>query len=129
VGNKRARNFYIKDGFIELKKKNLKPIEDINIYVPGRTARYQDPDSLAYQAEIAELEELEPLSADRLRVLRNYFFARKGYKFKSEDLFKFYSRCIWYLPHEGKTSEEIFALMDEKTKRRIEELIQLEKAK
>jgi len=129
VGNKRRRNFYVKNGFIELKKRNLKPIEDVNIYVPGRTARYQDPDSLAYQAEIAELEELEPLSADRLRVLRNYFFARKGYKFKSEDLFKFYSRCIWYLPHEGKTSEEIFALMDEKTKRRIEELIQLEKAK
>lgn len=42
--------------------------------------------------------EMDNLSKAELRILRNYFFARHGYQFKSADLSALFGRFSWYMP-------------------------------
>jgi len=41
------------------------------------------------------------LSKENLRLLRNEFFARKGYLFNDENLLTYFSRAAWYQPKYG----------------------------
>lgn len=50
-------------------------------------------DDLLYNATEGELNKL---SKDKLRLLRNAFFARQGYRFKSVDLQAFFEQFDWY---------------------------------
>lgn len=42
--------------------------------------------------------DLASLSKSELRILRNMIYAKHGYKFKSQDLFDFFSKFEWYKP-------------------------------
>lgn len=125
-GKRKGNDFYIREGYIELKENDFTPENDINVYIPGRIVDFMDVESVAYQAEVATQDELESLDTNRLRTLRNYFYAREGYKFKSNDLLKFYSNYIWYIPIVDLTSEEIYDSMSTNTKNRIEMIRGLE---
>lgn len=48
--------------------------------------RYADYNDVAYK------------SPDELRIMRNYIFARHGYKFKSQDLQEYFAGFSWYTP-------------------------------
>jgi hypothetical protein len=50
-------------------------------------------DELLYEAS---KEELSKLSGNKLRLLRNAFFARLGYSFESKDLQEFFMQFEWY---------------------------------
>ncbi len=43
-------------------------------------------------------EDIKSLNKKELRILRNYFYARFFYKFKSKDLTDFFSQYSWYKP-------------------------------
>lgn len=46
-----------------------------------------------------EPDEFEDFTNEELRLLKNYFFARKGYQFKSRDLTDYFSKFNWYMPN------------------------------
>jgi hypothetical protein len=60
----------------------------------------QDGQTIAW-LEFSE-EQLAHLSLQELRLLRNHFYARHGYIFKSEDLKKYFSKFDWYAPRLAK---------------------------
>lgn len=43
-------------------------------------------------------DDIRGLSGSKLRIMRNYIFARHGYKFKSSDLQKYFAQYSWYEP-------------------------------
>jgi hypothetical protein len=43
----------------------------------------------------------------RLRIMRNYLYARHGLPFKSKDLTAYFGQFIWYDPIEGLTAEQV----------------------
>ena len=43
-------------------------------------------------------DDVEGKSAEELRLMRNYIFARRGYIFESEDLKEYFERFSWYVP-------------------------------
>ena len=43
-------------------------------------------------------DDLVKLSARELKIVRNYFFAVRGYGFKTKMLRDFYSQFFWYKP-------------------------------
>ncbi|MDA3952429.1 MAG: YARHG domain-containing protein [Bacteroidales bacterium] len=75
-------------------------------------------------------EELNKLTKENLRLLRNAFFARLGYKFKSEDLQNFFGQFDWYNNSEDKLklSNEDIIIPDE-DKDRIDIILEIENSK
>ena len=51
---------------------------------------------------------IDQLTSDELRLLRNEIFARKGYRFKSEDLQNYFEKFPWYVP--STTDTEVLKL-------------------
>lgn len=49
-------------------------------------------------------------SGSELRIMRNYIYARHGYKFKSADLRKFFSQYSWYQPRYSDVSSQLSAI-------------------
>lgn len=43
-------------------------------------------------------EDVSNLNYNQLRILRNFYFARKGHRFKSQDLSNFFNQYSWYKP-------------------------------
>lgn len=43
-------------------------------------------------------DDVKDKSAEELRLMRNYIFARRGYIFESEDLKEYFKRFSWYVP-------------------------------
>lgn len=65
-------------------------------------------------------------SKSELRIIRNELFAYHGYKFKSEDLFKHFSKKSWYNP-SSISAEEISDELTDIEKYNIELIRKLEK--
>jgi hypothetical protein len=58
--------------------------------------------SLPILSEIKLSEEaLEGLNQHELKILRNQVFANHGYKFKNDELKKYFSSCLWYAERES----------------------------
>ena len=57
--------------------------------------RYVTPDDLNWR------------SIDSLRILRNWIFARHGYKFKSQDLIQYFSQYPWYTPRFDNVNSQL----------------------
>ncbi|MCK5169229.1 MAG: YARHG domain-containing protein [Bacteroidales bacterium] len=78
----------------------------------------------------ASKENLGKLTRDELRLLRNAFFARLGYKFKSEDLQNFFGQFDWYNNSEDKLklpNEKI--IIPDEDKKRIDLIQEVENSK
>lgn len=52
----------------------------------------------------ASYNDLAGKSKSELRIMRNYIYARHGYKFKSKDLQQYFSRYSWYYPRYSDVS-------------------------
>ena len=81
----------------------------------------------------ASEKELSNLSKQELRILRNAFYARLGYIFKSKDLIDFFSQFSWYnqliesnIFFEITNSNIVASIVDQK---RIELIQNIEKSK
>lgn len=57
-----------------------------------------------YWLDEASEQDLNRLSKDELRLLRNAVFARKGWQFQSDDLNDFFNQFDWYQEKKGKYS-------------------------
>lgn len=87
-------------------------------------------DSLMFYAS---KEELQKLSKSQLRMLRNAFYAREGYDFKSADLQEFFGQFDWYektLERRkafGLTNDDIY--IPPADKERIDLILEIENSK
>ncbi|MFP4026110.1 MAG: YARHG domain-containing protein [Thiohalospira sp.] len=85
---------------------------------------------LLYNASETELSKLDK---DKLRLLRNAFFARQGYQFKSDDLQEFFGQFEWY--NQLLKSYKVLEITNEdvvispKDKERVELMMKLENSK
>lgn len=52
-------------------------------------------------------DDLRYKSGSDLRIMRNYIFARHGYKFKSKDLQDFFAQYSWYVPRYSDVSSSL----------------------
>lgn len=71
-----------------------------------------------------ELKKIESLDKEELRILRNYYFAKYGYKFKSEDLTEYFKKNLNY--YEPK-SDNVNDRLTELDKFLIQYILELEK--
>lgn len=64
--------------------------------------------SLPVLSEIKLSEEaLVSLNQHQLKILRNQVFANHGYKFRSDELKKYFSSCLWYTEREGFSTKSL----------------------
>jgi hypothetical protein len=68
-----------------------------------------------------EVESLVDFTKDELRILRNYIYARYGYKFSSPDLVNFFSKFRWYKATENNVDNQLTEV-DKKNIRFIQEI-------
>ena len=109
----------------------LPRVLDVNL--PNKDKQFSGTfitDELLYNAT---KEELKKLSSEKLRILRNAFFARQGYDFNSDDLKKFFGQFEWY--NQLLESNEFFEISNEdvvispKDKERVELILEIESSK
>ena len=87
-------------------------------------------DELLYKTDD---EKLKQFDKNKLRLIRNAFFARQGYKFKSNDLQEFFGQFDWYnqLLKSYKvleiTNEDI--IISPKDKERVDLILEIENSK
>jgi len=87
-------------------------------------------DELLYKTDD---EKLKQFDKNKLRLIRNAFFARQGYKFKSDDLQEFFGQFDWYnqLLKSYKvleiTNEDI--IISPKDKERVDLILEIENSK
>ena len=111
---------------------NRYEVEDV-INMPNREKPFTGTfitDDLLYNAS---KQELSKLTKSELRILRNAFFARFGYNFKSKDLQEFFGKFDWYneLVDSNKTFELTNAdlVVSPKDYERIKLIKEIEKIK
>lgn len=119
------------------------PQKDDRVLCPDKKKRYfnlpnsQKPFTNTFITEDllykATENELNKLNKEKLRLLRNAFFARQGYKFKSDDLQEFFGQFEWYnqLLKSYKvleiTNEDI--VISPKDKERVDLIMKIENKK
>lgn len=104
IGLNNAMEVIDSKGIFESKNANLKgrgSNELITEVAPlhkkkATPAGLPDYDWLSYS--YVSTNDLKYKSGSDLRIMRNYIFARHGYKFKSKDLQDFFSQYSWYEP-------------------------------
>jgi hypothetical protein len=72
-----------------------------------------------------DLKFLNDLSAEMLRLERNYLFARYGYIFKSADLAEYFKQFAWYNPTVSN-ADQIVATLNEDDKALLDAIKQME---
>jgi hypothetical protein len=113
--------FYQKSGHIYFSKKHFRPIDDlkVNIYpkikfigqyakqgecnktigiVPFQYSPFFDYDNYDSTSIKRALDEL---TYEEIRIVKNVYFAIRGYKFKSQDLREYFDNFIWYIPDDS----------------------------
>lgn len=121
------RKGYVKDNQREI----LPRVLQVNL--PNHQKQFPNTfitDELLYEASETELNNL---TKEELRKLRNAFYARRGYKFKSSDLKEFFSQFEWY--NQLLESNKFFEIPNEdvvislKDKERVELILEIENNK
>ncbi len=70
--------------------------------------------------------DLEPLTIDELRALRNCIYAMHGYAFRDEELRSYYERFPWYVADPNMTN--IASELSPKEQRLIAQIVALERS-
>lgn len=100
-------NFWIRNGYIEFKKKNFRPKGELYIYRILSFMTTEGSDFLAstvydgYHDLSVDCDEWfgdEYITAAQARILKNLPFAYRGYVFKSKDLQEVFNKAPWYIP-------------------------------
>lgn len=127
VGTGRQQNaqFYIDHGHISYHATGFVPQDELSFsYYPGKIDMYTH--YLMYDADKSELMQMDKTE---LRILRNTFFALKGYAFKDEELRTHFSDYVWYIANPSLTSEGIYNQYPETTRQRIDLIRLVEQSK
>ncbi|MEZ5307865.1 MAG: YARHG domain-containing protein [Pyrinomonadaceae bacterium] len=122
----RVRMVHLNSGYITFQAKNFRPDRDITFAEPnwpaGWIGKWCIKGSNCVDSEALEeitpyfrlnpwegttKEDLAQLSEQDLRLIRNFYYAVRGYQFKSDDLKSFYTKFFWYKPVEGLAAESI----------------------
>jgi hypothetical protein len=133
-----VRMVRILSGILEISVKNYKPTDFLDFGVLLGYSFFDlliDKDRVSRSIIIA-LSQLtlninkkyEPefdLTNDDLLILRNAVYAQNGYKFKNENLLKYFNRFDWYMPDPNLTLDKI--VLTEKEKKFIAEIIEKSK--
>jgi hypothetical protein len=103
---------FIEKGSLSFKANNYSPNEDIYLEVvtPGVALRKEiiitDPEISAQMlifGDISKQEQaLKKMNAKDLSLLRNAIFAWNGYRFKTEDITKYFSKFGWYIARDDE---------------------------
>lgn len=127
IGKNEKFEFYIRDGYLEFYAIDYIPTQDISIYVYNSFCdRSSKEHQHMYNADESVLQELDKST---LRILRNNFFATKGYKFQSEELLNHYQQYVWYIPDEDILSEDIYSNFSPEIQQRISLIQKIEDSK
>ena len=129
------RMVYIKNGYISLKATDFTPETDLyfGIYHPYIWLDLMDekrnsegiPDFLRYyDFENYNPDDLEVLTNEELRFIRNFIYAKKGYRFNNPDLLALFSRFSWYIPDPNLTDPTPLLTVAEK--QLMEDIISIE---
>jgi hypothetical protein len=92
INNNKKLKAYFNPGGLSTHIKNFKP--DYDLYIDIIRAFPEDIDFLYTRLN----RSIETSTNDELRIMKNSIFAFKGYNFKSEDLFEYFSQYAWYFP-------------------------------
>lgn len=119
-------------GYVKDNQREILP-RVLHVNLPNHQKQFPNTfitDELLYEASEKELNKF---AKEELRRLRNVFYARRGYKFKSNDLKEFFSQFEWYnqLLESNKyfeiTNEDV--VITEKDKARAELIREIENKK
>jgi hypothetical protein len=117
-GSSSIRMVYIKQGYLQARIKNFKPLSDLLImeYLPWIETRYwtpktEDNDFLGLNEIFYNRDStghlLSRLSDARLRLYKNLNYARSGYVFKDSWLKQQFSKYFWYIPDPSFKAENV----------------------
>lgn len=109
----------IKEGKLEYHKSHFKPDNDLSLDVRHPLSEYGincNEFHDMYQSDEYAFENMPP---ERLSILRNTFYAEKGFLFKDPKLSGYFNKMIWYWPEQDKSVEEIFNSFTEEEKQQV----------
>jgi len=112
---------HLNDGYLLLKEKDFRPTRDIFLaeydwgswYFKMCKTEGTCPDEnesggvYHYFRVKPEIESPYDLTVDNLKIVRNFAYAIRGYKFKDKTLANFYSLFFWYKPKAALRMDEI----------------------
>ncbi len=87
---------YLKSGVLELVRDNYEVARDLMIQIYNPLDHVEPLKSMYWR--VYNGKGLEQYTQEDLRIARNTLFALHGYRFRSEDLFRHFSRYFWYDP-------------------------------
>lgn len=122
----RVRMVHLNNGYLRFKAKNFSPDNDLffaeynwpagwtNAWC-GAGKKCDGPDQLERAARFFNLapwyepsdEDFSELTANDIRIVRNYFYAVRGLPFRDPELRRFYAQFFWYKPIEGLSPAEV----------------------
>lgn len=123
LDNDGVNRVFLKSGLIQCNVQNFEPQSDLCIHFDPL---HQDLLPITTGTELLQtgaiinmfyfdpienkdllISDFESLSDDEIQLLINYFYARKGYDFKTESIKKDFMKCIWYIPDPNLKMEDI----------------------
>ncbi|MDP4176020.1 MAG: YARHG domain-containing protein [Bacteroidota bacterium] len=110
---------FIKEGSLEYHKDHFKPDIDLMLVVRHPLSEYGINSDDFTDMYHNELFDYENMTLSRLNILRNTFYAQKGYLFKDPKLNEHFNKMIWYQPDSSKTIDEVFKSFSEEDKKQI----------
>lgn len=128
-GEKRVR---ILNGQLMVKVKNFTPRSDISFSSIGVSGFFSPmfnqanlPDDVIHNLMYLSGHNLEHISPQHLRMMRNYIFATRGFRFQNRELLDFFRQFEWYIPDPNVTSDQI--ILNEREKEFIDAIRKAEK--
>jgi hypothetical protein len=118
----RRRMVSVGSGQLMIRVLQLKPTSEIGFGILYEHSRMPD-DKVTLAVESLHAD--EDLGKKELRLIRNTLYAKRGYVFKDQELFDYFSSKAWYFPDPNLQMKDI--LFTEQEKRFIERISQLEK--
>jgi hypothetical protein len=106
---------YFKSGGICTEIMNFKPDYDLNIDLIG----IYPEDLLYFYSGLGP--NINSSSIKELRIMKNAFYAKRGYKFKDEDLLNYFSQYAWYFPDPHVKND--IELLSDKEKEWFNEIV------
>ena len=105
------------------------PIPDSFPYTPSWAMDFGNSFITHYLLEEASEEELLQFDKSELRLLRNSIFARKGWRFRSEDLQTFFGQFDWYKDQLKRVDSNDEVILTNTDKYRSQLILRIEEKK
>jgi len=144
--NPKIRMAHLNRGYLSLKERNFQPDNDVMFaeynWAAGWVGRWCDFAKECIDRDVLEkvvryftldpwdgitTEDLAELSKRELRIIRNYYYALRGYDFKTDIIRNFYSQFFWYKPDPELKLDGVILSPAEKAF--VEKVIEAEKGK